>query len=136
TAVCQRVVIISGGRIVAEDTPEQLSARLRHSDKISVTLRHAPPDVIERFQSISGVQHVFPAGTTGAFLLECGLGQDVREEIARLAVMQNWGLLELKSISMTLEDVFLQLTRHEEGLAPDGESASVLAVPDSMEQSA
>jgi len=53
----------------------------------------------------------------GSFLLECELGQDIRENVARLAVTSDWGLLELKSISMTLEDVFLQLTRHEEGVA-------------------
>jgi ABC-2 type transport system ATP-binding protein len=51
--------------------------------------------------------------------LECELGRDVREEVARLAVASRWGLLELKAISMTLEDVFLQLTRHEEGFTPD-----------------
>lgn len=139
TAVCQRVVIISGGRIVAEDTPEQLSARLRHSDKISITLKHPPVDGAEQFKSVAGVQNVFPGGSMGTYLLECSLNHDVREEVARLAVTQGWGLLELKSISMTLEDVFLQLTRHEDGLSQDGEPstgqhASTLA--ESMEQSA
>ena len=139
TAVCQRVVIISGGRIVAEDTPEQLSARLRHSDKISITLKHPPSDGAERLKSVAGVQHVFPGGSAGTYLLECALGQDVREEIARLAVTQGWGLLELKLISMTLEDVFLQLTRHEEGLSQDEETPAgqLAAAPsESMEQSA
>jgi ABC-2 type transport system ATP-binding protein len=138
TAVCQRVVIISEGRIVAEDTPEQLSARLRHSDKISIILKHPPADAAERFKSVAAVQNVFPGGTTGTYLLECALGHDAREEIARLAVTQGWGLLELKSISMTLEDVFLQLTRHEEGLSQDGKPptghlATTLSEP--MEQS-
>jgi ABC-2 type transport system ATP-binding protein len=45
--------------------------------------------------------------------------------VARVAVTSGWGLLELKAISMTLEDVFLQLTRHEEGLGPDTATASV-----------
>jgi ABC-2 type transport system ATP-binding protein len=138
TAVCQRVVIISGGRIVAEDTPEQLSARLRQSDKVSITLKHPPTDAAEQFKSVAGVQNVFPGGSTGTYLLECSLGRDAREEIARLAVTQGWGLLELKSISMTLEDVFLQLTRHEEDLPPDGEPATdrLATTPSqSMEQS-
>jgi len=117
TAVCQRVVIISGGRIVAEDTPEQLSARLRHSDKIAVTLRRAPSDAELRLRQLPGVQHVFPHGPSGSFLLECALGHDVREDVGRLAVTENWGLVELKPISLTLEDVFLQLTRHEEGIS-------------------
>ena len=139
TAVCQRVVIISSGRIVAEDTPEQLSARLRHSDKVSITLKYPPADGAERFRSVAGVQNVFPGGSAGTYLLECTLGHDAREEIARLAVTQGWGLLELKSISMTLEDVFLQLTRHVEGLSQYGEPPTgqvATARSEAMEQSA
>lgn len=117
TAVCQRVVIISGGRIVAEDTPDQLSARLRHSEKISLTLMRAPADAAARLRQISGVQQVTPNGPAGTFLIEAELGHDIREDVGRLAVSSDWGLTELKAISMTLEDVFLKLTRHEEGMA-------------------
>jgi ABC-2 type transport system ATP-binding protein len=130
TAVCQRVVIISGGRIVAEDTPDQLSARLRHSEKVSLTLTRAPQEAAERLQQISGVEHVHAGSQPGTFLLECELGCDVREEIGRVAVTNGWGLVELKSILMTLEDVFLQLTRHEDGLVQDTEiSAEPAAAP-------
>jgi ABC-2 type transport system ATP-binding protein len=103
TAVCQRVVIINGGRIVAEDTPD--------------TLSRAPGEAEARLRQVTGVQHVHANGPPGHFLLESELGHDIREDVARLAVTNNWGLLELKSISMTLEDVFLKLTRHEEGVA-------------------
>ncbi len=117
TAVCQRVVIISGGRIVAEDTPEQLSARLRQSEKISVTVKTPPIDFEAKLQAIPGILNIFPGQTTGNVFIECALGQDLRDEIARLIVSNHWGLLELRTISMTLEDVFLQLTRDEEGLS-------------------
>lgn len=116
TAVCQRVVIISGGRIAAVDTPERLSARLRQSEKISVTVKTPPPDLADRFRSLPGVLSVFEPTDSGAFLLECELGRDLRDDIARLVVTQGWGLLELKAVSMTLEDVFLRLTQHEEGM--------------------
>jgi ABC-2 type transport system ATP-binding protein len=125
TAVCQRVVIISGGRIVAEDTPEQLSARLRRSEKISLTLKSPAADADNRLKAVLGVQNVFTSSTPGTFLLECELGRDVREEVARVAVMSGWGLIEMKAISMTLEDVFLQLTRDEDGLAQDAVTTSV-----------
>jgi ABC-2 type transport system ATP-binding protein len=49
-------------------------------------------------------------------LIECALGKDIREEVARFAVRNEWGLLEMKPVSMTLEDVFLQLTQHEDGM--------------------
>jgi ABC-2 type transport system ATP-binding protein len=76
-------------------------------------------------KAVQGVQNVFPSNAHGTFLLECELGRDVREEVARVAVTNGWGLLEMKAISMTLEDVFLQLTRDEEGLAQDAVVASV-----------
>ncbi len=135
TAVCQRVVIISGGRIVAEDTPEQLSARLRHSEKISVTLRTPPPDCTDQFSRLPGILNVFPSGEAGAFLVECQLGQDMREEIARFVVAQGWGLLELKTIAMTLEDVFLKLTQHEEGLEQNGAAVEPSAFADTSPSS-
>jgi len=120
TAVCQRVVIINAGRIVAEDTPQHLSARLRRSEKISVTVKEPPPDAINRLSSLAGIVEVFEQREAGTFLIECELGRDLRDDIARFVVAQEWGLLELKSISMTLEDVFLHLTQHEEGVGQSG----------------
>lgn len=127
TAVCQRVVIINGGRIVAEDTPEQLSARLRQSEKISVIIKAPPADCEERLRAMPGVLNVFPGQGAGNFLVECALGQDLRDELARFIVSRGWGLLELRTVSMTLEDVFLRLTRHEEGLSQPPEPAAVVA---------
>jgi len=120
TAVCQRVVIINAGRIVAEDTPQHLSARLRRSEKISVTVKEPPPDAANRVRSLSGVIEVFEQREPGTLLIECELGRDLRDDVARFVVTQGWGLLELKSISMTLEDVFLHLTQHEEGVPAVG----------------
>jgi ABC-2 type transport system ATP-binding protein len=135
TAVCERVVIINGGRIVAEDTPDRLSTRLRHSEKIALTLTRAPGDAEARLRQVEGVLEVHANGPAGHFLLESQLGKDVREDIARLAVSNDWGLIELKLISMTLEDVFLKLTRHEEGLGQSAEAApgtGVGARPENM----
>jgi ABC-2 type transport system ATP-binding protein len=124
TAVCQRVVIINDGRIVAVDTPEHLSARLRRSEKISLTVKAPPPNLADRLRGIPGVVSVFAPADGGAHLVECALGRDLRDELARFVVTNGWGLLELKTISMTLEDVFLRLTQHEEGLDERGMSAA------------
>jgi ABC-2 type transport system ATP-binding protein len=118
------VVIISGGRIVAEDSPEQLSARLRQSEKISVTLKTSPADCEAKLRQISGILNIFPGEATGTFLIECALGRDLRDEIARVVVSNHWGLLELRTVSMTLEDVFLRLTRHEDGLSQQMDGAA------------
>jgi ABC-2 type transport system ATP-binding protein len=116
TAVCQRVVIINAGRIVAEDQPDRLSARLRRSEKLSITVKAPPADLAERLRALPGVLAVFEPTDGGAFLLECALGRDLRDDIARFVVTNGWGLLELKTMSMTLEDVFLHLTQHEAGM--------------------
>jgi ABC-2 type transport system ATP-binding protein len=121
TAVCQRVVIINEGRIVAVDTPEHLSARLRRSEKVSLTVKAPPPNFADRLRGMPGVVSVFEPPGAGAYLVESALGRDIRDDLAQLVVTGGWGLLELKTISMTLEDVFLRLTRHEEGLGePSG----------------
>ena len=133
TAVCQRVVIINKGRIVAEDTPEQLSARLRQSEKVSLTLKSCPVDCEAKLRAIPGVLHVLPGQGGGTFLIECELGRDLRDEIARVAVTSQWGLLELRTVSMTLEDVFLQLTRHEYHSTGTTEATVSLAATDSTD---
>ncbi len=117
TAVARRVVIIHDGRIVAEDSPEQLSARLRRSEKVSLTLARPAADAKERLAALPGVLSVHQEEGTAAFLIEAELGRDLRDELARFAVQNGWGLLELKLVTMTLEDVFLRLTQHEEGVA-------------------
>lgn len=129
TAICQRVVIINGGRIVAEDTPEQLSARLRRSEKISLTVKQPPTDWMPKLQTLNGILAVSQTDATHSALVEAELGRDIREDVARFIVTQGWGLLEMKTVSMTLEDVFLRLTQHEEGLPTEAGSAGPEQAP-------
>jgi ABC-2 type transport system ATP-binding protein len=127
TAVAQRVVIIHEGRIVAEDSQDQLAARLRRSEKVSLTLKHAPPDAGARLQTLPGVLSVHQEGPA-KFLIEAELGRDLRDELARFAVRNDWGLLELKLVTMTLEDVFLRLTKEEDTPThPSGEPVALHA---------
>ncbi len=125
TAVCQRVVIINNGKIVAEDTPDRLSARLRRSEKVSLLVKAPPVDLADRLRALPGVASVFEPSDGGAYLIECELGKDLREEMARFIVTKGWGLLELKTISMTLEDVFLRLTQEEAGVREASEAEGV-----------
>jgi len=115
TALCQRVIIIHEGRIRAVDSPDQLSAKLRHSEKVSVTVRQAPPDALGVLGALPEVMTVTrdPATTRQTFIVETPLGGDIREGLARCVVENGWGLLELKTLSLSLEDVFLQLTRED-----------------------
>ena len=115
TATCQRVIIIHEGRIRAMDSPGQLSAKLRQSEKISLTVREPSPQAEDALRAISRVINVFqePITNKHVFIIETELGSDVREDLARCAVDNRWGLLEMKTLSMTLEDVFIRLTQEE-----------------------
>jgi len=121
TALCDRVIIINEGAIVAVDTYEQLAARLRSSEKTLVRTARAPADLAARVGRVPGVLHVAPGSGRGEWVVEAALGQDVREHVARAVVEAGAGLLELRPLAMSLEEVFLKLVTHEDDAAADGE---------------
>jgi ABC-2 type transport system ATP-binding protein len=120
TAVAQRVVIIHEGRIVAEDSQDRLSARLRRSEKVSMTIKAPPADAEEQLAVLPGVLSVHQEDTN-SFLIEAELGRELRDDLARFVVTRQWGLLELKLVTITLEDVFLRLTQEEPTFEADAQ---------------
>jgi ABC-2 type transport system ATP-binding protein len=122
---CQRVVIINKGRVVAVDTPENLTARLRGAETMFVQVDAPEEAVAVVLAGIPGVTRVAAAdqrGAPGAIEVESEHGTDVRREIARVIVTKGWGLLELRPMRMSLEDIFLQLTTDEIETAPAEEA--------------
>jgi len=107
--ICTRVLIINRGRIVAEDTPARLTARLEGGERVSLQTMHAPPDAAEMLQSLAEINGVTPV-TVNSFEIECVESIDCRPALAQFVVAQGWGLLELRSIDISLEDIFLELT--------------------------
>jgi ABC-2 type transport system ATP-binding protein len=113
---CQRVVIINKGRVVAVDTPDNLTARLKGAETMFVQIDSAGADAVAALEAIPGVTRVAPSdgrGPVGAYEVESGRGTDVRREIARTVVGRGWGLLELRPMRMSLEEIFLQVTTDE-----------------------
>jgi ABC-2 type transport system ATP-binding protein len=113
---CQRVVIINKGRVVAVDTPENLTARLRGSETMYVQIDAPGVDVAPLLAAVPGVTRVERADQrpdSGAFEVESERGRDVRRDLAREVVMKGWGLLELRPMRMSLEEIFLQVTTEE-----------------------
>jgi ABC-2 type transport system ATP-binding protein len=112
---CSRILIINDGKIVAEDTPERLGARVRGAEHIHLQVVKPEPEIPTELEKIQGV---LSAQTTadGAYEIETNLGSDRRAEIAALVVQRGWGLLELRPVSLSLEEVFLKLTTTEEVL--------------------
>ena len=113
TAVCQKVIIIHQGQIVAIDTPEQLGAKLRESEILHLTVKQSNPDLLKALGEISGVIQVSLGPTPNTYVLETQMGGDVREELTKLIVTRDAGLLELATQTVSLEDVFKVLTKSE-----------------------
>jgi ABC-2 type transport system ATP-binding protein len=109
---CGRVIIINRGKIIAVDTPERLSLSLRGANIYSVTVKRPTDRLKEDLLSIAGVSNVHQEDD-GVYTVESNKERDIREEIAELVVNQKAGLLELRPVSFTLEDVFVQLTTAE-----------------------
>lgn len=125
--LCDRVIIIDRGRIVAAGTPDGLRESWIGNTVIRVSLKGDPAGASEVLGSIAGVVAVTPGVEEGSeknYLLECDQAVDTREEVFRAAVENSWVLLELTAESASLEDVFVRLTTREgDGVeAPTDES--------------
>jgi ABC-2 type transport system ATP-binding protein len=117
---CQRVVIINKGHVVAVDTPDNLTSRLRGSETLYVQVDGIGADVQRTLEQIAGVTRVTKSDTRGAatgFEVDSETGRDVRREIASSVVARGWGLLELRPMRMSLEEIFLHLTTDESAAA-------------------
>jgi ABC-2 type transport system ATP-binding protein len=122
---CQRVVIINKGKVVAIDTPDNLTARLRGSETMYVQVDASGADPSTTLGRIPGVTRVVEADRRDSVVgYEVGSeqGRDIRRDLARSIVTGGWGLLELRPMRMSLEDIFLSLTTDE---SPAAEPASV-----------
>lgn len=111
--LCQRVIIINHGKIIASDTPENLSRQLGDGSRILLTVKGPQAEVAGALQAVPGVSQVSPQGD-GRFLVEAHRDREVRPPLARAMVEKGWDLLEMKAQEFTLEEVFLNLVTEEE----------------------
>jgi ABC-2 type transport system ATP-binding protein len=114
---CDRVVIINKGKIVAVDTPQNLTTQLKGAQKIRLEVQ-APQQLLQDLlKQIPGTSRV-DVGTARAdghltATVEAAQGHDIRSQIAAKIVEKGWALYELHGISLSLEDIFLQLTTED-----------------------
>jgi len=110
--VCSRVLIIHRGKLVAEDTPKNLGARLRGAERIGLQVTGDGAKLQKALAAVPGVQSV-QAVSDGRYEVAVTPGQDLRAQLAETVVRGGWGLLELAPVGMSLEEIFLQLTQEE-----------------------
>jgi len=115
SGICDRVMIISKGKIVASDTPENLTSGTGSIEKVVVKIKGPVGEVLSHLQSISDVNKAQEQDriedNVATFVVESNKGTDLNKIIAREVINRGWDLLELKKEAMELEDVFLKLTK-------------------------
>jgi gliding motility-associated transport system ATP-binding protein len=124
---CQRVVIINKGRVVAVDTPDNLTARLRGSETMYVQVDTAGANAAAAIERVAGVTRVSESDRRNAVVgyeVESEQGHDIRRELSKVIVTNGWGLLELRPMRMSLEEIFLSLTTEDAAQAQAAEEAA------------
>jgi ABC-2 type transport system ATP-binding protein len=113
---CSKVVIINKGKVVAIDTPDALTERLRGTVTMFVEADGNSEDIARTLQNVPGVVRVTIAESgdrSSSFEVDSEKGADVRRALASAVVGAGFGLLELRPMRMSLEDIFLSLTTEE-----------------------
>ncbi|MFU0799433.1 MAG: ABC transporter ATP-binding protein [Xylanivirga thermophila] len=121
SAVCERVIIINKGQLVASDTPENLSRRIGDSSKLILRVSGPDKQVLKTIREIQGVKYADIQGNkepdTVDILVESQKDIDIRKSLFFAMSRAQYPILMMKSMDMTLEDIFLHVTTEEEGVS-------------------
>ncbi len=107
TQICDGVVIINEGKLMASGSLEELTASLQEKDGVFIRLREGGKDKVEHFQNIPDVDRV--AIRDDGYRIEWTRGKDNRDDIARYVVEKNWGLMEMRPLGMDIEELYLRV---------------------------
>lgn len=110
--LCDRVLIINKGKIVAEDTTERLQKGLTGSQRVILRVAGDPDGLASLISEVPGVIHASEK-VDGSLEFEGTPGEEIRPVIARAVLQAGYDLLEMRAIGLSLEDIFMQLTREE-----------------------
>jgi ABC-2 type transport system ATP-binding protein len=140
---CEHVVIIARGKLVATDTVEHLTSRLRGAETVALEIMPRDtnadldafaPAVQQRLEQVAGVSRVLHKDSKDGrvhFTIESLKDRHIRPELARAVVESGWQLNELHGMGLSLEEIFLELTASKDTPAP--EPAVVATSPASEE---
>ena len=117
---CDRVIVITKGKLVADDTPDNLSHSMSTDHKLLIRVAGPKDEVSKLLAKIPGMQEVSfvgerENGQAFDFSLEADKGLDIRREVFKRLAERDWTLLGMRSTELSLEDIFLQLTADDSG---------------------
>lgn len=111
--VCDKLIIIQQGNIVAQGAPAELRKQLERGGRVLVRVNAEASTVIETLQNLGVVSHVEQT-VEGIVATPSNLNTDPRPEIARAVINQGWDLIELRPLAVNLEEIFIELTRQKQ----------------------
>ncbi|MBI5936181.1 MAG: ATP-binding cassette domain-containing protein [Chloroflexi bacterium] len=111
--ICDRVLIINKGRIVVEDTPENLQSRLVGAERVILRVGGDSDGLAPRIEKVKGVQQV-KSNPDGSLEFQFLPAQDVRQQVAKTVIEAGYDLIEMRAVGLSLEEIFLELTKEEE----------------------
>lgn len=107
TQTCDGVVIINEGKLMASDSLEKLTASYEEREGIFIRLREGGKEKVSLFESISGVEKV--SFEDDEFKIEWTKGKDIRDEITKIIVDKELGLIEMRPLAMNIEELYLKV---------------------------
>jgi len=114
---CDRVVIINRGRIAAVDTPDNLTKQLKGSERVQMEVKGEEEALREAIEHVDGITKIDVQAIEDSdhlkVLVESEPGTDLRVKLAAAVIGKGLDLFELRAVSLSLEDIFLQLTTEE-----------------------
>ncbi len=125
-AICERIIVINKGQLIADASPDDLSKSLSDDSSVTIRVRGPEHDVAKCIKSIAGVRNVTTLlrreQSSHDFKIEVASGCDIRPELCKRMVERNWAILKLAPYELSLEDVFMRLT---DGTSDDSEIAAI-----------
>jgi ABC-2 type transport system ATP-binding protein len=123
--ICERVIVINEGQIVATDEPNNLARRLVGSERVDLQVKGRQQEVMAVLETVEGVGNVsrinIQRGELPQYRVESELGEEIRADLARTVIEHGWELHRLEAVTMSLEEIFLRLTTEDE-YQPDSDS--------------
>jgi len=114
---CERVIIIHEGKIVAVDTPENLMERLQKTSRTLIQIEGGQQEVKDKLKTIPGVINILEKGESSpgvfSYEVESEKEREISGELSYLVYSNNWKLVEIRAMKMSLENIFIELTKED-----------------------
>ncbi len=116
-AICERVIIINKGRLVASDTPENLGKSISNENKFQIRVAGEERAILDALENISGIKYIKSLGRKEAgsidFIVEAEPDIDVRTSIFNALAGAGLPILSMQTMDLSLEEIFLEVTKNQ-----------------------